>query len=39
MPTTIPTHGITKAKMRPITISAMARPIMRPWFPSSATPN
>src|SRR5438045_198021 len=32
-PTTIPTHGITNPKMSPITMSAMARPIMGAGFP------
>src|SRR3954470_5518648 len=39
MPTTIPTHGITKPKMSPITMSAMARPIMSAGFPRDPLPN
>src|SRR5690242_14529161 len=37
MPTTIPTHGITNPKMRPITMSAMARQIMSARFPRRPT--
>jgi hypothetical protein len=39
MPTAIPTHGMTKPNTIPITISAIARPIMAQGFPSLRDPN